>query len=152
MVSKMANGLPHVVMIDDDEDDQYFFREHFKQRDENLIFKAFSSGEAFFRFYSSESLTYEKERLPSLILLDLNIPKDDGIEILMRLKQDPKLKIIPVLVLTTSSSPLDIEDCYDLGVHSYFVKPMSLQSTKELVVAIYEYWFNQNFISRLKTG
>jgi len=150
MVSKMGDGLPHVVMIDDDEDDQYFFREHFKQRDDRLVFKGFTSGDAFFDFFSQQELN--DKQLPSLILLDLNIPKDDGIDILMRLKKHSQLKLIPVLVLTTSSSPLDIEDCYELGVHSYFVKPMSLQSTKELIAAIYSYWFNQNFVSRLKTG
>ncbi|EAT11678.1 response regulator [Bermanella marisrubri] len=146
----MANRFPHIVMIDDDEDDQYFFREHFKSCDDHLCFEGFIGGEAFFDFFDNQEL--EEDQLPNLILLDLNIPKDDGIDILMRLKNNATLKLIPVLVLTTSSSPLDIEDCYNLGVHSYFVKPMSLQETKELVSVIYEYWFNQNIISRLKTG
>lgn len=147
MVSKMADWCPHIVMIDDDEDDQYIYRKNFESCNENLIFNGFTSGAQVFEHYSKG-----KGKVPTFILLDLNIPKDDGIDILMSLKQHPVLKMVPVLVLTTSSSPLDIQDCYELGVHSYFVKPMTLQETKDLIAAIYEYWFNQNFIPRLNIG
>lgn len=146
----MADCYPHVVMIDDDEDDQYIYGKNFRERDPQLIFSGFTSGKDIFLHYNQRN-DFDR-KIPSIILLDLNIPKDDGIDILLNLKQHPLLKDVPVLVLTTSSSPLDIQDCYELGVHSYFVKPMTLQETKDLIATIYDYWFNQNIISRLSVG
>jgi chemotaxis family two-component system response regulator Rcp1 len=65
-------------------------------------------------------------RRPDLILLDLNLPRKDGFAVIADLKQDPLLKRIPVLVLTTSPAPSDIQRCYDLGANCYIVKPRDL--------------------------
>lgn len=78
---------------------------------------------------------------PSLIVLDLNLPGTDGREVLRRIKQDEKLKIIPVVVFTTSNNPKDIEECYQYGVNSYIVKPINFAQLKRDVQMLIDYWF-----------
>jgi CheY-like chemotaxis protein len=80
--------------------------------------------------------------LPSLILLDLNLPATDGREVLERIKRDEMLKSIPVVVLTTSSNPKDVEVCYRNGANSYMLKPVNLQQFTHQLKLMYEFWFN----------
>ncbi|MBC7882017.1 MAG: response regulator [Anaerolineae bacterium] len=78
---------------------------------------------------------------PSLIVLDLNLPGTDGRDVLCRIKQDEKLKTIPVVVFTTSSNPKDIEDCYRSGVNTYVVKPINFEQLKQNIQMLITYWF-----------
>ncbi len=77
---------------------------------------------------------------PELIILDLNLPGTDGREVLVTIKQTQKLKIIPVVVLSTSANPQDIEDCYQSGVNSYMLKPMNISDLKDSVKTLLDYW------------
>jgi CheY-like chemotaxis protein len=79
--------------------------------------------------------------LPGLILLDLNMPKKDGREALQEIKSDPRLRSIPVVILTTSKAEQDILTSYDLGVSSFIVKPVTFQSLVELTLTLNKYWF-----------
>jgi CheY-like chemotaxis protein len=79
--------------------------------------------------------------LPGLILLDLNMPRKDGTEALREIKADPRLRSIPIVVLTTSKAEEDIVRAYDLGVNSFIVKPVTFPSLLELTLAISKYWF-----------
>lgn len=78
---------------------------------------------------------------PGLIVLDLNLPGTDGREVLRRIKQDDNLKMIPVVVFTTSNNPKDIEVCYRYGVNSYIVKPINFTQLKRDIQMLVEYWF-----------
>jgi CheY-like chemotaxis protein len=78
---------------------------------------------------------------PGLIVLDLNLPGTDGREVLHQIKQDKNLKMIPIVVFTTSSNPKDIEDCYKYGVNSYIVKPINFAQLKQDVQILVHYWF-----------
>ena len=78
--------------------------------------------------------------LPGLILLDLNLPGVDGREVLEKIKADPKLKRIPVIVLTTSTREQDIVRTYDLGVNTFITKPVQFEDFIRVVAAIKEYW------------
>lgn len=77
---------------------------------------------------------------PSLIVLDLNLPGTDGREVLTELKQDEKLKTIPILVFSTSSNPKDIDACYCQGVNSYIIKPMDIIKLNRLIQVFLNYW------------
>ncbi len=79
--------------------------------------------------------------LPGLILLDLNMPKKDGREALKEIKSDPKLKKIPVVVLTTSSAEIDIVRTYDLGVNSFVTKPVTFEGLVDVMRTLSDYWF-----------
>lgn len=83
--------------------------------------------------------------LPVLILLDLKLPKVDGIEVLRRLKNDGRTRRVPVVVLTSSREERDIVESYDLGVNSYIVKPVNFGQFVEAARELHFYWlvFNQ---------
>lgn len=78
---------------------------------------------------------------PELILLDLNMPRKDGREALAEIKADPDLRRIPVVVLTTSSSPEDVRRAYSLGANSYVTKPGSYEGLVAAVRALQTWWF-----------
>jgi two-component system, chemotaxis family, response regulator Rcp1 len=78
--------------------------------------------------------------LPGLILLDLNLPRVDGREVLSRIKTDPELRRIPVIVLTTSTREEDVVRSYDLGVNTFISKPVRFEDFIKVVTAIQEYW------------
>jgi CheY-like chemotaxis protein len=78
---------------------------------------------------------------PGLILLDLNMPKKDGREALREIKSDPDLRMIPVIVLTTSQAEEDIYRTYDLGVNSFITKPVNFESLVAVMKALGKYWF-----------
>ncbi len=77
---------------------------------------------------------------PAFIILDLNLPKMDGVEFLKIIKKDPELRAIPVIVLTTSTDDHDKQSCFDLGVAGYIVKPVDYSEFIEIFRIIYKYW------------
>jgi CheY-like chemotaxis protein len=79
--------------------------------------------------------------LPDLILLDLNLPKKDGREVLAEIKEDPILKHIPVVVLTTSKADEDIVKTYNLHANAYITKPVDLNRFAEIIHVLNEFWF-----------
>ena len=81
---------------------------------------------------------------PNLILLDLRLPKVDGLEVLNRIKQDPELSRIPVVVLTTSSAESDVIKAYDRHANSYLVKPVDFPQFKALMESLGYYWLAWN--------
>ena len=112
--------MKKLVMIDDDPDDQIFYERLFKEQDKELNFEAYSSVEQFLEKY------IDSEDKPNLILLDLNMPRIGGIDLIRSVNVEKGFRNSPIIVLTTSSSPLDMEDC------------------KELTSVIYQYWFKHN--------
>ena len=83
------------------------------------------------------------EPLPDLVLLDLNMPRRSGREVLEELKQDAALRALPVIIFSTSSSPTDIGDCYDGHANSYLVKPMDFDGLGDVVRALDAFWLRQ---------
>lgn len=77
---------------------------------------------------------------PGMILLDLNLPKVSGMEVLQKIKQDERLKMIPVIVMTVSQREEDIVKSYNLGVNTYIQKPVEFENFMKVVNAIQEYW------------
>ncbi len=82
-----------------------------------------------------------RRALPGLILLDLNIPGIDGRGVLKAIKEDPRLRSIPVVVLTTSSDQRDIQRCYDMGASTYIQKPVSFPGLTKAIRTMKDYWF-----------
>ena len=78
---------------------------------------------------------------PDLVLLDLNLPRKDGREVLEQIKDDAKLRLVPVVVLTTAAAERDLLKTYDLHANAYVIKPMDLDQFIEVVQAIESFWF-----------
>lgn len=84
---------------------------------------------------------YEDVVRPDLVLLDLNMPRKDGREVLSEIKQDPELKVLPVIIMTSSSAEEDILRSYQLHANAYVTKPVDLESFDKIVHAIEDFWF-----------
>jgi CheY-like chemotaxis protein len=92
------------------------------------------------------------QNTPTVILLDLKLPKVGGTEVLRQLKGHPQYKSIPVVVLTTSAETTDLKKCYDLGANSYIVKPFNFEKFQEVVKQIDLYWLRTNKPPQFETG
>jgi CheY-like chemotaxis protein len=97
-----------------------------------------------FLFAEGEHAGRKVEDAPKVILLDLKLPKIDGMEVLRRLKADPRTRSIPVVVLTSSKEQKDVVDSYQLGVNSYIVKPVNFERFAEAVQELGMYWLLLN--------
>ena len=82
----------------------------------------------------------KKDELPDIILLDLNMPKINGIEFLKILKEDPVLKYIPTIILTTSSNQKDLLECYEIGIAGYVLKPLKYEDYVTKIEKLLAYW------------
>lgn len=92
--------------------------------------------------YQRGSYTNKTQTLPSLILLDLNLPGTDGREVLAKVKSDPTLKNLPIVVLTTSNNPSDVIYCYEHGANSFIQKPIGFEDYKITLQTLSDYWFS----------
>ncbi|MBO1070219.1 MAG: response regulator [Dolichospermum sp. DEX189] len=92
--------------------------------------------------YLHQEGEYANAPRPDLILLDLNLPKKDGREVLAEIKSDPQLKRIPVVILTTSKNQDDIFHSYDLHANCYITKPRNLSQLFQIIQSIEKFWFS----------
>lgn len=95
-------------------------------------------------FELASSATASVPNLPSLILLDLNLPKIDGLEVLQTIRSQIATRYIPVVIFTTSDETRDIQESYRLGANSYLRKPVDFDDFTKLVGSLEAYWLNQN--------
>ena len=128
-----------ILLVDDNAADIGLFRESFKLTKAPVKINTAADGEEAMRFLHRLG-EYQKATLPNLVLLDLNLPKKDGRQVLREMKNDERLKKIPVIVISSSRSPKDIADAYDLHANSYIVKPGDCEDFLNIGKAIEHYW------------
>jgi len=131
-----------ILMADDDGDDRMLTREAMEEsRVLNRLYFV-EDGVELTAYLNGEDKYSDRERypMPGLILLDLNMPKKDGREALKEIKSDPKLRRIPVVILTTSKAEEDMLRGYDLGAASYITKPVTFSALVELMRTLGKYW------------
>ncbi|MGH9559336.1 MAG: response regulator [Bryobacteraceae bacterium] len=119
-----------MLLIEDNEADVYIAKEVLKESGFNLDVQVARDGESALKFI--KSLEAEEKPCPALVLLDLNIPKLSGVEVLAQIRGGGRCKEIPVVVVTSSDSPEDVESVRGLNVSAYFRKPTSLQAYMKL--------------------
>ena len=132
-----------ILMADDDEDDCLLAREALAESRLANELRFVKDGEELMDYLHQRGEYVQKldSPRPGLILLDLNMPKKDGREVLKEIKNDPNLRQIPVVVLTTSKAEEDIYKIYDLGANSFITKPVTFSSLVEVMRTIGKYWF-----------
>ncbi len=139
-----AEGGRVRILLAEDDDDDYFLTQQALQQNRvlNELYRV-KNGEELMDFLQHRG-AFSDERSspqPSLILLDLNMPRKDGREALREIKSDPLLRRYPVVVLTTSHAEEDVIRSYELGVNSFITKPVTFQGLVEAVRILGRYWF-----------
>ena len=133
------NKNSDILLVEDNPGDLRLIMEAFNSsRMSNKVYGV-ENGEAALAFLRNEG-EYENSPRPALILLDLSLPKKSGHEVLAEIRADRKLRLIPVIFLTTSENEEDIIKAYELYVNSYITKPVDLRQFIAVVKFIEEYW------------
>lgn len=130
---------PSILIIEDNPGDVRLIKEALWASSLNATLSIFHDGMEATRFLDEVKLE-PSQRLPHLILLDLNLPKKSGFEILKHIKFDDTLKRIPVIVLSSSQNPDDIAKAYDLHANCYLTKPVDFEPFINIVKAVEYYW------------
>jgi len=135
---------PLVLLVEDDPDHTEIILESLRDNDITPRIDHVSDGKAALD-YLNERVSDEKTgSLPNLILLDIRLPKVDGLTVLKQMKSSQELQPIPVVVLTTSAADADIENAYRNGANSYLVKPFEFQNFCDMVEDLELYWLKWN--------
>lgn len=128
-----------ILLIEDSPGDVRLTQEAFHSADSTLRFRVAADGVEAVSFLQREGVHREALR-PDLILLDLNLPKMDGRQVLAVIKQDESLKTIPTVVLTTSEAEADIEAVYQLRANCYLTKPVEFDAFESLLKSVSDFW------------
>lgn len=142
----MSNKKHRTVVIliaDDDAEDRLLVREAMEESRIANRLAFVEDGEELLDYLNNRGKYADKHRYPTpgLILLDLNMPRKDGREAMKEIKADPHLRVIPIVVLTTSKAEEDILRTYDLGVNSFITKPVTFAALVDIMQTIGKYWF-----------
>jgi CheY-like chemotaxis protein len=131
-----------ILMAEDDPDDRMLAEEALEEsRLVNDLYCVQDGVELLDYLYQRGDYKHQPAPRPGIILLDLNMPRMDGREALEKLKADPKLRSIPVVVLTTSKAEEDIIRTYQLGVSGFVTKPVAFQGLVDVMKSLGKYWF-----------
>ena len=133
---------PLIVIAEDDADDQFLFQTAFEENGLTVQIEFVNNGVELVSYLDSCIGREEHANYPSLIILDLNMPKKDGREVLKEIKNHPTYKTIPVIVFTTTKNEMEVRRCYELGANSYIVKPVSFDGLLNVIREIKNFWFN----------
>ena len=130
----------HVLIVDDSESDIFLMRSLLEQQKLYLHIEEVYDGEQALQFLKNESPFEEKHR-PDLIILDINMPRLNGFEVLKEIQNFPEYKRIPVIILTTSKEDEDIMRSYELQASCYVTKPVDLNQFQKIVAQLSDFWF-----------
>jgi CheY-like chemotaxis protein len=133
---------PPILVVDDDRDDQEMIEKAFKKIKVSRPVRSFFDGEELLDYLGRKgkySDPLDSPR-PCLILLDLNMPKMGGREVLAMIKTDPSVRNIPVIILTTSKAQEDVLKSYDQGANSFITKPENFEGLTKMATDLQRYW------------
>lgn len=140
----MVNTAAYPILLVEDSDEDYaIIQWALKKLSINTPVYRCTNGDDALDFLQHHGAYTDKEKAPrpAIILLDLTLTGTDGREVLEQIKQDNDLRMIPIIIWTSSSDPKDIEICFKQGANSYMLKPMNLQQLLEAVEMLNRYWF-----------
>lgn len=135
-----------LLIIEDSEQDYEMFMRGVKKSAIDCNVFHCETGDEGFDFLTNQGEYDDKEKyyLPTLILLDLNLPGTDGKTILKKIKKNRSLSFIPIVIFSTSSNPKDIAECYENGANGYVIKPMNIKKLQEYIEILLKHWLKVN--------
>lgn len=145
----MKEGAPHILLVEDNLDDVILTRRAFRKASLLANLRVTENGELAIDYLSGAGPYANRDQhpWPGLVLLDLKLPRKSGLEVLRWIRAQPAMRDLPVVVLTSSRQPEDIERAYALGANSYLEKPVDFESLQKLVATLHLYWLQLNVTS-----
>ena len=140
-----------VLLVEDSPGDVRLTQEAFRDANQSVLLHVAADGVEAMAFLRREGAHAQAPR-PDLILLDLNLPKMDGREVLAHIKEDDNLKTIPTVILTTSDAESDIVKSYELQANCYLTKPVQLDAFEGLVKSINDFWLTKVKLPQQEQG
>jgi len=131
---------PQILMIDDDPEEITLVEWAFQKLEIQIDLVAFDNGADALKYLLKQD-SYKDAITPDLVFLDLNIPAMKGTEILHAIRSFEQIKLLPVIIFSTSSNPNDIQECYQLHANSFISKPSTGSELCNVMQDIYRYWF-----------
>ncbi len=143
-----------VVLVEDNPDDRFLFERAWRGASVKNPLRMVEDGQKALAYLlgTGEYADRDRHPLPGLLLLDIKMPTVSGFDVLRRLRQHEMLRILPVLMLTASTSPEDITEAYRLGANGFFIKPSSVQELMELLVSLKGCWLRFNEFPKLEAA
>ncbi len=137
----MQTRLFHILIVDDNPTDLMIMREAFKNTRVEAVLESVSNGDEAMKFLRRVG-GFSKSPRPDLIILDLNMPRKNGHEVLAEIKSDPLLLRIPVIILTTSQAEEDVSRAYAAHANCYVRKPVDFVESARVMAVVESFWFN----------
>jgi len=140
-----------VLLVEDNAGDVRLTIEAFREANGSIVLHVATDGVEAMDFLQRRGKAYADAPRPDLILLDLNLPRMDGREVLSRIKSDSDLRLIPTIILTTSESHADVQTGYKLNANCYLNKPVQFDVFESLVRSINEFWLTKAILPHSRT-
>ncbi len=131
----------YILIAEDDADDRFLMQKALDESGEDMKFEFVENGVELLEHLNNIKADSSKNKYPKFILLDLNMPKMDGREVLKNIKTNADYKKIPVIIFSTTKNQIEVKRCYDLGANTYIVKPANFDLLVETIQHIRTYWF-----------
>lgn len=133
-----------VLLADDDPNDIFLMRRAFKRSGSPHLLQVVPNGDEVINYLSGSGRYLDRSLypFPSLVLLDVKMPRKNGLEVLEWMRSQPYIRRVPVVVLTSSRQPVDVNRAYELGANSYMVKPVTFDRLLEMVCTLNHYWLS----------
>ena len=140
-MAEPVNAMKHLLLVDDDPNDVELTLTALAEFNlANEVVVAHDGAEALDYLYRRGQFAARQDGLPAVVLLDLKMPKVSGIEVLRQIRADANLKLLPIVILTSSREATDLEQCYQLGVNAYVVKPVQLHDFMHAIKQVSMFW------------
>jgi CheY-like chemotaxis protein len=136
-----------ILIAEDDADDRYLLRSAFEENGYKDKLEFVENGVEMIEYLHKIVAGDNDALMPRFILLDLNMPKKDGREVLKEIKQNSGLNKIPIIILSTTNNEQEMRRCYELGANSYITKPNSFESLIKTVAALRSYWVHTTAVN-----
>jgi CheY-like chemotaxis protein len=134
-----------IIYVEDEPDDAFFMQRAFRQYAPEIELKILTNGQEAIQYFADNAERHQDEELkPGLVLLDLNLPGRSGLEVLREIRAMPQIRLLPVIMYTSSNQTVDIVEAYQRGCSAYLVKPRSPDQLREVVSALTEFWIKKN--------
>jgi CheY-like chemotaxis protein len=137
----------YILIGEDDADDRFLLQAAFEENGFTDRLEFVENGVELLAFLTERYERNNDAQFPRFVLLDLNMPKKDGREVLRELKEHPAFRAIPVIIFSTTNNEQEMRRCYELGANSYITKPNSFENLLRTVSALRSYWFQPAGVS-----